>query len=177
MDKGLAQVTEALKLFSGDVVFLCVDVAYQHIARTDQKSGQHTGHKQVAHIQANGIGKHDHGDGRRDDRTDGTGRNHNGIRPALLIAAFAQRIQGQHRQSGGIGIGGTGKACQQDTGQLHGMGNAATDPAHGCVGKIQQRLGDLGSLHNITGQHKEGNGQHGKAVAGIEVLLGKDHKG
>ena len=97
------------------------------LEQPDQDSGNHAAHKQLAHRYAGYHGKHQHGNGGRDDHADGR-RGHRDAGGKILGIALLDHIGDQDgAESGGIGDGGTGDASEDHGGDHVDLAEAAAE--------------------------------------------------
>ena len=145
--------------------------------RADEEPRQNTRHEHLRHGDVHDQAVEDHGDGRGNDDSQGTGYGNQSQAEPFPVARLDERgnhdgADGHHRCRGGTGNGG-----EEDAGQDPGNGQASRKPSHQGVDEIDEAPGDGALGHDGTGHDEKRDGQKNEFVQGVEELLGQDVKG
>ena len=149
---------EALEGDLGNVALLGVNDAGDHVAYAQQHAREYSGGEQLADVQTGGVGVDYHDYARWYDGAYAGGRDHDGRGPAVLVASLLEGAQADGAERGGIGIGGAGDACHEYACQLDSAGQAPTHPSNHRVCEVNDGLRYTCSLHDLAGEHEEGDG-------------------
>ena len=168
---------ESLEGDLGYVALFRIDDAGHHVADAEQHAREYARGEELADVEACGVGVDYHDDARRYDRPYASGGDHDGRGPAVLIASLLEGAQADGAEGGGVGVGGAGDAGHEYAGQLDRAGQASAHPAYDGICKVYYRLCNACPLHDLPGQHEEGDGQQREAVHGGVHLLAHDETG
>ncbi len=141
--------------------------------RTHDQAGDHAGLEQVADGGVRNGTVHHEGDGGGNDDPDGAGTAHESGGEGGAVAGADHT--GDHHQAQGCyggrtGAGDGGKEAGDD--DAHD-GQTTPQVAHAGLSQTDQAFGDLGLIHDVAGQDKEGNGQQHELAGGRGKQLGQ----
>ena len=154
-----------------------IDAVYDHVADGDDKTGDDTGHEQLADGDGGDAGVEHHHDARRDDRAESAAGGDEGAGVAVVIAVLAHDGDKDGGESGGVGVRGAGDARHHNAGDDGRVAEAALEVTDKALCPVDEDIGDTGLLHQGTGQHEERHCHEGEGVHTGEELLGDDYTG
>ena len=154
------------------------DAGHDHAAQAPEDAGHVACHEQGGDGDGachGGVDDHDvaggnhHAGGAGGDIADGD----------VLIGVALFLLQGAKDAAHGHSSGnaGAGHGAEEHIGHNVGLGQSAREPVGHQLGAAHQTAGNAAEVHQVTGQHEEGNGQQRKGVDALKHLLGGDHHG
>ena len=130
---------------------------------TGDQSQQQTGHKaayeKLAYRYFCHHAVYDHGDGRRDDRSDRSGFRCNSGREIRIKSFFDHGVDFDLAKAAGVRYRGAAHAGENDRSDNIGVAKTAGDPADPGGTGSEQPAGNTAGVHQLGGQNKEGDSQ------------------
>ena len=174
VQQGFGNLFHALAGGGGQVVLFGDEEPHHAQGGGQVDSGSDAAHKQFGDRYAGLDAEDNHGHrGGHDGGKDVAGSHQGGAAVPVVAGADHHGDQDDAQGCGGS-YSRAHDAGEQQDGQDGDIAQAAADMAHQGVGKIDDPLGDAAAVHQLTGEHEEGNGHHRKGIGAGKKVLGKN---
>ncbi|MPM30249.1 hypothetical protein SDC9_76797 [bioreactor metagenome] len=149
----------------------------EHQADSDQNAGDDAAQEQSGNGDLGADAVEDHLGGRGNDGANAAGGADDAGGFALIIASAVHDRKHHGTDCGGVSHCGAGHACEDHGSQNAHVTQTTLEAAQHGVSKINDTTGNAAAGHDLTGDHKEGDGQQRHAVSAVDKFLGHREKG